>query len=277
MAPKLAKRPSSCRGSSSTTEGGTRKSIRLAGSKPMSSVSDEVRSRSAAASALSPASERVLLKHLKNNIASLRRSEVSNNQAAPMTTEDEEEEEEEEEEYSHKEMNPPKLDQEFRLHISRKWKDLPSEEKEQYVFPDRHAQNSNSYYDPDSRVVYWPESRCLPERFKNLVATFSQEKNAACSALGFGPLIKIAGKTLNHIIMRNIDSERCTLEMHRKQLEISSRGCIDVLGLNNVGDPVDFDSDQLRNHPHLMQIAEEFSRKYSKINVKEVEDYLREA
>ncbi|KAL6189178.1 hypothetical protein ACLB2K_040568 [Fragaria x ananassa] len=272
MAPKLAKskRPSSCRASSSTTEGGTRKSIRLAGSKPMSSVSDEVRSRSAAASALSPASERVLLKHLKNNIASLRRSEVSNNQVITCNSE-----------YSHKEMNPPKLGQEFRLHISQKWKDLPSEEKEQYVFPDRHAQNSNSYYDPDSRVVYWLESRCSPEWFKNLVATFSQEKNAACSALGFGPLMKIAGKTLHHsmvrVIVRNTDPERCTLEMHGKQLEISSRGCADVLGLNNAGDPVDFDSDQLRNHPHLMQITEEFSGKYSKINVKEVEDYLREA
>ncbi|KAL6124461.1 hypothetical protein ACLB2K_076973 [Fragaria x ananassa] len=118
------------------------------------------------------------------------------------------------------------------------------------------------------------------EHFKNLVYGFSDEKKAACKALGFGVLLEIVGKRLRKSTVRYlvecVDPAECTIKIHVKTLKISPNDFSRVMGLKNAGKEVDFVG-PIKNNPDLMSIVREFSTKEGKsmMVLMDVENYLK--
>ncbi|PRQ18290.1 hypothetical protein RchiOBHm_Chr7g0204351 [Rosa chinensis] len=165
----------------------------------------------------------------------------------------------------------------FRVEISQKWKQLPAEEKEQYVVTDRCGQSSVS--EEELLELVRIDTRCSPDRFRSLVADFSDEKKAACSAIGFDVLLKMSGRKIHHSMLRvlvdSVDPNACTITMHGKKIEMDASDFENVMGLKNAGSEVDFKG-STNDHPELMAIINSLCGKDNKINLRDVQNYMKD-
>ncbi|KAL6125487.1 hypothetical protein ACLB2K_073544 [Fragaria x ananassa] len=167
----------------------------------------------------------------------------------------------------------------FKLSLSQKWKELPPEEKANYVHPDKEGYSSASYSEGSTPAVYKVDTRTSPHRFKSLIGEFNEEKLAACRELGFGPLLKLAITKMHLSILRLIvdatSASDKSITMHGTKLPLSANDVENVMGLKNGGSPVVFEG-HVKDYTELEATANEMAGPDHKIQLAKVEAYLKE-
>ncbi|KAL6208551.1 hypothetical protein ACLB2K_019500 [Fragaria x ananassa] len=167
----------------------------------------------------------------------------------------------------------------FKLSLSQKWKELPPEEKANYVHPDKEGYSSASYSEGSTPAVYKVDTRTSPHRFKSLIEEFNEEKLAACRELGFGPLLKLAITKMHLSILRLIvdatSASDKSITMHGTKLPLSANDVENVMGLKNGGSPVVFEG-HVKDYTELEATANEMAGPDHKIQLAKVEAYLKE-
>ncbi|KAL6137902.1 hypothetical protein ACLB2K_063191 [Fragaria x ananassa] len=167
----------------------------------------------------------------------------------------------------------------IKLSLSQKWKELPPEEKANYVHPDKEGYSSASYSEGSTPAVYKVDTRTSLHRFKSLIGEFNEEKLAACRELGFGPLLKLAITKMHLSILRLIvdatSASDKSITMHGTKLPLSANDVENVMGLKNGGSPVVFEG-HVKDYTELEATANEMAGPDHKIQLAKVEAYLKE-
>ncbi|KAL6141302.1 hypothetical protein ACLB2K_059592 [Fragaria x ananassa] len=167
----------------------------------------------------------------------------------------------------------------FKLSLSQKWKELPLEEKANYVHPDKEGYSSASYSEGSAPAVYKVDTRTSSHQFKSLIGEFNEEKLAACRELGFGPLLKLAITKMHLSILRLIvdatSASDKSITMHGTKLPLSANDVENVMGLKNGGSPVVFEG-HVSDYTELEATANEMAGPDHKIQLAKVEAYLKE-
>ncbi|KAL6202906.1 hypothetical protein ACLB2K_026610 [Fragaria x ananassa] len=132
----------------------------------------------------------------------------------------------------------------FKLSLSQKWKELPPEEKANYVHPDKEGYSSASYSEGSTPAVY------------KLAIT------------------KMHLSILRLIVDATSASDK-SITMHGTKLPLSANDVENVMGLKNGGSPVVFEG-HVKDYMELEATANEMAGPDRKIQLAKVEAYLKE-
>ncbi|KAL6209257.1 hypothetical protein ACLB2K_020199 [Fragaria x ananassa] len=180
----------------------------------------------------------------------------------------------------HKQSNPhQKLSQTVRYEFSQKWRQLPPDEKEKYKVEPKVKEDCVG--SEEAVELFSLNTRCSPERFRSVVSEFTDAQKVACEELGFGVLVRMAGKRLRKCTMRYlvecVDPTTCEIKIHGQTFKLSSDDFARVMGLRNAGRELSF-AGSVKDNPELMGIAQQFRMKEGKsmMVLRDLENYLIE-
>ncbi|KAL6125349.1 hypothetical protein ACLB2K_073408 [Fragaria x ananassa] len=180
----------------------------------------------------------------------------------------------------HKQSNPhQKLSQTVRYEFSQKWRQLPPDEKEKYKVEPKVKEDCVG--SEEAVELFSLNTRCSPERFRSVVSEFTDAQKVACEELGFGVLVRMAGKRLRKCTVRYlvecVDPTTCEIKIHGQTFKLSSDDFARVMGLRNAGRELSF-AGSVKDNPKLMGIAQQFRTKEGKsmMVLRDLKNYLRD-
>ncbi|KAL6220308.1 hypothetical protein ACLB2K_008064 [Fragaria x ananassa] len=157
--------------------------------------------------------------------------------------------------------------------------ELPPDENEKYKVEPKVKEDCVG--SEEAVKLFSLNTRCSPERFRSVVSEFTDAQKVACEELGFGVLVRMAGKRLRKCTVRYlvecVDPTTCEIKIHGQTFKLSSDDFARVMGLRNAGRELSV-AGSVKDNPELMGITQQFRMKEGKsmMVLRDLENYLRD-